>query len=144
KPNYSISQYSVFGGNPLYFTDVFGDTTYAFAEDGTLYGKIDDGKEEVIGQVIGFDKDNNPEVVKEFKFNDIDLDREKIMREDFKLVWRNDDEKFQDAEMAVDETVDERYNGEEYKDRSSIYFALKEGDRLLDFSDQFNNKGIIC
>jgi hypothetical protein len=46
KPNPSISNYAAFANNPIWFTDVLGDTAAVFKPDGTFWKMQDDGKAE--------------------------------------------------------------------------------------------------
>jgi len=86
KPNPSISNYAAFANNPIFYTDIFGDTTYRFNMKGSYLAMVDldipgirgvagnmsqvkDGKGNLIDQF-------NPE--KNFKFNDPTLDRAQL------------------------------------------------------------------
>src|SRR5690554_5187047 len=50
KPNPSISWYSTFAGNPIWYSDPMGDTLALFKPDGSFWKFEDDGKEEWSGR----------------------------------------------------------------------------------------------
>ncbi len=52
KPNPSLSNYVCFANNPIWYTDIPGDTAFRFNSKGYFLGVVDDGKEEWSIQVV--------------------------------------------------------------------------------------------
>ena len=77
----NLSPYTAFGGNPLLFTDVNGDSLMMF-KNGTYIGMFDNGKKEITGfnQESSVGKDGKETFTggNSFEFNDIDLDKNKL------------------------------------------------------------------
>ena len=98
KPNPSISNYAVFAGNPILYSDPLGDTIHRFRPDGTYLDAFDDGKETISGlfytQSSQFEKDgklynkySNPLA---FEFNDYDLDRTDLQYKTLNIIGDSD------------------------------------------------------
>ena len=92
---HNLSPYSAFGGNPLMFTDMNGDSLVLF-KNGTYTSTIDDGKEEINGfnQESTVDKDGNETFTggQSFSFNDYEDDMAGIKSGALTLRVVNDDE----------------------------------------------------
>ena len=92
---HNLSPYSAFGGNPLMFTDMNGDSLVLF-KNGTYTSTIDDGKGEITGfnQESTVDKDGNETFTggQSFSFNDYEDDMAGIKSGTLTLRVVNDDE----------------------------------------------------
>jgi len=91
RPNSSLSSYSTFSNNPIYFIDIKGDTTYNFSsKNGSFLGVTDLDKKGNVGVFVSITekiakdgtKTFDRKIDAKFVFNDIDLDMSKVWTAD--------------------------------------------------------------
>jgi len=107
KPHPAVSYYASFTNNPIWNIDLLGDTTWNFnSKNGEFLGWTDLDKKENIGKALTITEkiakdgtksyDRKEDAV--FAFNDLELDRDKILSGSMKLVFITED----DIDKAMD------------------------------------------
>ncbi len=127
KPNASNSSYISMGNNPVFYTDVLGDTIANYSSTGDYLGLLEVDKMGFTGQMTLED-----ESVRSFTFNDPGFDKKKVLKGDTKIeVVSNED-----VNKIVDETKKQFTSS--YK--SKIGFTRKESASEYDLVDEVYTK----